>query len=166
MGSNIVYDDETKTKKTAERLSNFRKTRFSERRKENGAQLYESIKVPKTDLQGKLQQLVKNANFFGAPIGMIVTIDRMFDRPGWGSVGMFLQTFALLCEEAGLSTCFQGYFGVNHAAVEKAMPQINTDQEIVWCGVAVGYADKSAPINSWRAERDSLDSYATFISKL
>lgn len=164
--SNIIYDDDALNTKTAERLSNFRKSRYSERRKENGAQLYESIKVPKNDLQGKLKQLAKNADFFGAPVGMIVTIDRMFDRPGWGGVGMFLATFALLCEEAGLSTCFQGYFGVNHVAVKKALPQIKHDEEIVWCGVAVGFADKTAPINSWRAERDPLDSFATFVSKL
>mmetsp|Transcript_58506 Transcript_58506/g.110129 ORF Transcript_58506/g.110129 Transcript_58506/m.110129 type:complete len:249 (+) Transcript_58506:49-795(+) len=164
--SNIVYDDEALNKKTAERLSVFRKTKYSERRKVCGNMLYTSIKVPKDDLQGKLKQLAKNAAFFGAPVGLIVTVDRVFDRPGWGSVGMFLATFALLCEEAGLSTCFQGYFGVNHVAVKQALPQINGEEEIIWCGVSVGYADRDAPINSWRTERASLDNFATFLSKL
>ena len=87
----------------------------------------------------------------------------MFDRCGWGNVGMFLATFALLCEEAGLSTCFQGYFGVNHEAVKSAIPSIQPT-EVVWCGVAVGYADMSAPINNWRTERASVDEFSTFIS--
>ena len=80
---------------------------------------YKSINVEKSDIQGKLKQLAKNGAFFDAPVGIIVTVDRMFDRPGWGNVGMFLATFALLCEEAGLSTCFQGYFGVNHEVAKK-----------------------------------------------
>merc|ERR1712205_36278 len=102
-------------------------------------------------------QHAKNGAFFDAPVGIIVTVDRMFDRPGWGNVGMFLATFALLCEEAGLSTCFQGYFGVNHEVVKKTITQIDAQTEMVWCGVAVGYADKAAPINSWRTERAPLE---------
>merc|ERR1719401_2138234 len=124
-------------KKVADRLTTFRKSVYSERRKECGNRLYKSINVPKEDLQGKLKQLAKNGEFFGAPVGIIVTIDRMFDRPGWGNTGMFLATFALLCEEAGLSTCFQGYFGVSHEAVKKALPQLNAEEEMIWCGVAV-----------------------------
>lgn len=164
--SNIVYDSEHLNNKTAERLAAFRKSVYSERRKECGNRLYTAINVPKDDLQGKLKQLAKNGAFFGAPVGIIVTVDRMFDRPGWGSVGMFLGTFALLCEEAGLSTCFQGFFGVSHEGVKKALPQIKADDEIIWCGVAVGYADKDAPINKWRTDRAPVDSFATFVSKL
>ena len=56
------------------------------RRKECGAGLYKSIDVPKSDLPGKLRQLAKNGAFFEAPVGIIVTVDRMFDRCGWGNV--------------------------------------------------------------------------------
>merc|ERR1712153_236254 len=102
------------------------------RRKECGAGLYKSIDVPKSDLRGKLTQLAKNGAFFEAPVGIIVTVDRMFDRCGWGNVGMFLATFALLCEEAGLSTCFQGYFGINHQVCRNVITEIS-DDHVVWC---------------------------------
>mmetsp|Transcript_91537 Transcript_91537/g.144657 ORF Transcript_91537/g.144657 Transcript_91537/m.144657 type:complete len:249 (+) Transcript_91537:57-803(+) len=164
--SNVVYDDDNLNKKTTDRLAAFRKSVYSERRKECGNRLYKSINVPKEDLQGKLKQLAKNGDFFGAPVGLIVTIDRMFDRPAWGSTGMFLANVALLCEEAGLSTCFQGFFGVSHIAVKKALPQINAEEEIIWCGVAVGYADRDAAINKWRTDRAQVADFATFISKL
>ena len=77
--------------------------------------------------------------------------------------GMFLATFALLCEEAGLSTCFQGYFGINHQVCRNVITEIS-DDHVVWCGIAVGYADEAAPINNWRTERAPVDDFATFIS--
>jgi len=33
---------------------------------------------------------------------------------------------------------------------------------IVFCGMAVGYADDAAPINSWRSPREPLGVYASF----
>merc|ERR1712166_1360412 len=97
-------------------------------------------------------------SFFGAPVGIIVTVDRVFDRCGWGNVGMFLTTFALLCEEAGLSTCFQGFFGINHQVCRNVITEIS-DDHVVWCGIAVGYADEAAPINNWRTERAPVDDF-------
>merc|ERR550537_2043223 len=132
-------------KNLADRLASFRKSVYSERRKECGNALYKSINVPKDDLPGKLKQLAKNADFFGAPVGIIVTVDRMFDRCGWGNVGMFLSTFALLCEEEGLSTCFQGYFGMYQHVVRSVIKQIDSDKEAVWCGVCVGYSNTEHP---------------------
>ncbi len=46
-------------------MKNFRKTEYSERRKDCGNDLYKAIKVPKDDLKGKLAQLAKNGDFFG-----------------------------------------------------------------------------------------------------
>ena len=78
----MVYDDESLTEKTNERMAEFRKTEYSTRRKVCGNTLYKSINVPKSDVAGKLKQLAKNGAFFDAPVGLIVTVDRMFDR--WG----------------------------------------------------------------------------------
>jgi len=160
----VYYEDDALTQTTRERMGSFRKTVYGERRKACGDQLYKSIKVAKDDLPGKLQQLAKNGAFFGAPVGLVVTVDRIFDRAGWGNVGMFLATFALLCEEAGLSTCFQGFFGVNQEAVKGALTQMDQETEVIWCGVAVGYANKEHPINNWRTERAPVDDFATFLS--
>lgn len=165
--SGITWDDEALTAKTKERMGNFRNTVYGARRKVCGEMLYSAIGVPKTDVPGKLKQLAKNAEFFGAPIGIIVTVDRMFDRCGWGNVGMFLSTFALLCEEAGLSTCFQGYFGMYQEVVREVIPQIDAETEAIWCGCGVGYSNKDHAINKWRTERAPLDEFATFLgSKL
>lgn len=165
--ASVVYDDKELNVKTKERVAGFKNSVYGARRKVCGEMLYNAIGVPKSDLQGKLKQLAKNADFFGAPIGIIVTVDRMFDRCGWGNVGMFLSTFALLCEEAGLSTCFQGYFGMYQQVVRQVVTQIDPDTEAIWCGVAVGYANTDHPINQWRTERVSVDDFATFLhSKL
>lgn len=158
----IVYDSQELTDKTNERMAQFKRTVYGNRRKRCGDMLYNAIGVPKSDLPGKLKQLAKNADFFGAPVGLIITVDRMFDRAGWGNVGMFLATFALLCEEAGLSTCFQGFFGIHHQAVRNVVKQIDEDQ-VVWCGVALGYANRDHPINQWRTERAATDDFAVFV---
>merc|ERR1711920_20648 len=113
------------------------------------------------DVPGKLKQLAKNGEMFGAPIGMIITVDRMFDRAGWGNVGMFLTTVALLLEEQGLSTCFQGYFGMYQHVVRDIIPHIDNETEAIWCNVCVGYANREHPINKWRTERAQLEDYVT-----
>lgn len=162
--ASVVWDDADLTEKTRVRISNFKDTEFGLRRKVCGNMLYEAIGVPKSDVPGKLKQLAKNGAFFGAPIGLIITVDRMFDRCGWGNVGMFLTTVALLCEEAGLSTCFQGYFGMYQSVVRNVIKQIDAEKEAIWCGVCVGYSNQDHGINQWRTERAALDDFATFVS--
>jgi nitroreductase len=164
--SSVVWDDEKINENVRERIANFRTTVYSDRRKVCGDMLYKSIGVPKSDIKGKLKQLSKNGEMFGAPVGIIVTIDRVFDRCGWGNVGMFLTTVALLLEEAGLSTCFQGYFGMSHRVVRSVITQIDDEKEAIWCNMCVGYANKEHPINKWRTERAPVDDFATFVSKL
>ena len=33
---------------------------------------------------------------------------------------------------------------------------------ILFCGLALGFADRDAPINNWRAPREPLDAFASF----
>ena len=109
----VTFDDKPELNAAIkEEQANFRKTKWGKCRKDCGAQLYGAIGVSMKDTAGKLKQLENNADFFGAPVGLLITIDRVFERPQWGNVGMFLGLLGLLAEEAGLSTCYQGYMGV------------------------------------------------------
>ncbi|MBC7104174.1 MAG: hypothetical protein H5U13_13430 [Parvibaculum sp.] len=36
------------------------------------------------------------------------------------------------------------------------------DDEYIVCGMSLGYADETAPVNTLVAEREPLDSFATF----
>jgi nitroreductase len=82
---------------------------YKDRRTKGGNDLYSTIGVAKTDLQSKLAQLRKNWNFFGAPMGVYFVVDRQMNSPQWSDVGGYIVNFALLCEEAGLATCYKNH---------------------------------------------------------
>ena len=79
--------------------------------------------------------MMKNFDFFGAPVGIIVTCDRCIDVNGWGPVGAFLQSACLLAEERGMGTCLQEAFATYHEVVYK---ELNIPREqILWCGISL-----------------------------
>jgi len=131
------------------------------RRLKLGIDMYMKLGVQRGDSDGQLRALKRNYEFFGAPIGIIVTVDKAVDKNGWGHVGCFLQTLCLLCEERGLATCLQeAWSQVEPEVVE--MLGIDTTREAVWCGVALGFADPAAPVNSLETERAPVSEFASF----
>ena len=73
---------------------------------------------------------------------------------------MFLQTLMLLAVERGLATCAQEYWSVRHNAVSSFVGA--PENEMLFCGMAIGYEDRDAPINTLRSERMPLEMWATF----
>lgn len=126
-----------------------------------GEQMYATLGIGREDKAGRFEQFAKNGDFFGAPAALFCFIDRGMGRPQWSDLGMFLQTFMLLAQEAGLDTCPQEYWSVRHRAVTEFVGA--PDSEMLFCGMAIGHADPDAPINSLVSERMPLDQWATFI---
>ena len=81
--------------------------------------------------------------------------------PQWSDLGMFLQTFMLLCEEAGISTCAQEAWSIKHDCVSAFLKIQNDD--ILFCGMSIGYKDDKDAINSLQSERRPIDEWAKFI---
>ena len=81
--------------------------------------MYATLGITRDDRPGRLVQFAKNLDFFGAPAGLFCFIDRGMGPPQWSDLGMFLQTFMLLAQEAGIDTCPQEYWAVQHAAVSE-----------------------------------------------
>ena len=73
-----------------------------------GEQLYATLGIPREDKEGRMAQFARNGDFFGAPAALFCYIDKGMGRPQWSDLGMFLQTFMLLAQEAGLDTCPPG----------------------------------------------------------
>lgn len=133
---------------------------YRTRRFASGEALYGALGIPREDKASRLAQFARNYDLFGAPVALFVSIDRIFDRPQWAHLGMFLQNLMLLAEERGLATCPQEAWAAVHSTVEHqlALPP----DRILYCGMALGYADEEAPINRWRTERAPLEDFATF----
>jgi nitroreductase len=119
-----------------------------------GEQMYATMGIARENKAGRLQQFVRNWEFFGAPVGMIFSIERQMQQGQWSDLGGFLQSIMLLAREHGLHTCAQEAWAPFHEVIRDYLkvPQ----EEIIFCGMALGYADESAPINTLISERAAM----------
>ena len=130
-------------------------------RYELGEQMYSILGITREDKEGRINQVMKNFNFFNAPAALFCFIDRAMGPPQWSDLGMFLQTFMLLAEEAGLNTCAQEAWSMKSESVSKF---VNADEsDMLFCGLALGYKDLNNPINALKSERRPVDDWAKFV---
>ena len=130
-------------------------------RYELGEQMYELLGIERDDKAGRLEQVMENFRFFGAPCAFFCFIDRDMGSPQWSDLGMFLQTFMLLAKEAGLDTCAQEAWSIKHDSVSEFVKADESD--ILFCGMAIGYRDDTALVNSLESERRPLKEWAKFL---
>ena len=130
-------------------------------RYEVGAQMYSILGIGRDDKEGRFKQMLENFKFFGAPSAFFCFVDRQMGRPQWSDLGMFLQTFMLLAREAGLDTCPQEAWAIKQESVTSFVKA--PDELMLFCGMAIGYRDKSAKINELRTERRPFEDWATFV---
>lgn len=126
-----------------------------------GEAMYALLGVPREDKTARLQWVLRNYEFFGAPVGLFFSLDRCFDKPQWAHLGMFMQSLALAAQEAGLATCMQEAWAARAKTVSAFLDLAENEQ--LYCGMALGYADNTAPVNQLRTERVTVDDYATFL---
>lgn len=126
-----------------------------------GEDMYALLGIPREDKPARFAHIARNFEFFGAPVGLFCFIDRQMGSPQWSDLGMFLQTFMLLACEAGLDTCAQESWSVRAEAVAEFVQA--PDELTLFCGVAVGYRDPEAAVNTLVSDREPLDVWARFI---
>ena len=131
---------------------------YRSRRFKNGEDLYKTISIPREDKAARLEQLAKNGQFFGAPVGILVFTDERMGYAQWVDLGIYLQSLMLLATERGMATCAQGFWRRYGNTVEKVLQAPEPYQ--VAFGVSLGYEDKNAPINSLRADRAPFAEWA------
>jgi len=126
-----------------------------------GEAMYATLGIERDDKAGRLEQFAKNMDFFGAPASIFCFIDRGMGAPQWSDLGMFLQTFMLLAEEAGYQTCAQEAWSSAHEQV-RSFTQA-PDELMLFCGVAIGKANPDHPVNSLASQRAPVDEFAVFL---
>ncbi len=130
-------------------------------RYELGEQMYSLLGIPREDKSARLDQVMKNFKFFGAPCAIFCFVDRQMGPPQWSDLGMFLQTFMLLAQEEGLDTCAQEAWSMKQDSVSEFVKA--EDNHMLFCGMAIGYRDDSAIVNSLKSERRPLKEWAKFL---
>ena len=136
-------------------------TPFKERRRADGLDLYSLMGVARDDMPARHELQQRNYRFFDAPVGIILTIDKVAPEGWLIDTGMFMQNIALAAKARGLDTCFQGcWCGFSHIV----MPHIGAgDNEKLTCGIALGYADQSHKINTHTNTREEVDAFTTWL---
>ncbi len=131
------------------------------RRRAVGYALYAALGIEKRDVENMRRQHDRNFVFFDAPVGMIFTIDRRLNHGSWVDHGMFLQSIMIAARGRGLHTCPQAAFAPYHRQIRPVLGI--PDEEIVVCGMALGFEDPSKPENQWRTTREPLEEFVTFV---
>ncbi len=134
---------------------------YIDRRRKVGWDLYALLGLTRDNKAGMSAQHGRNYRFFDAPVGFIFTIDRILEQGSWLDYGMFLQNIMIAARGRGLDTCPQAAFTQYHRiiAAQLGLP----DNEMVVCGMALGYADPAKIENSLITEREPVPGFARFL---
>ena len=134
------------------------------RRRACGFGLYNTIGIPRGDKERMRAQQGRNYQFFDAPVGLIFSIDRDLEIGSWVDYGMFLQSIMVAARAFGLETCPQAAFATRHEFLQKRLG-IPPEQMVV-CGMSLGYADPDAIVNTFVTERMPLEEFVTFVEEV
>ena len=134
---------------------------FIDRRRENGWSLYGLLGITKGDKDKMHAQHQRNYRFFDAPVGLMFTLDKVMGRGSLVDYGMFLQTLMLAARGMGLHTCPQAAW---NGFANIILPHIGAgDNEMLVCGMALGYADESQIVNTFRTPRETVASFTHWL---
>ena len=134
---------------------------YIDRRRENGWSLYGLLGITKGDKDKMHAQHQRNYRFFDAPVGLMFTLDKVMGRGSLVDYGMFLQTLMLAARGMGLHTCPQAAW---NGFANIILPHIGAgEDEMLVCGMALGYADDADIVNTFRTPREPVDSFTRWL---
>jgi len=134
---------------------------YRSRRFKLGEDMYALLGIERGDRDARLARWAANYEFFGAPVGMFFVIDERMGHGQWAHLGMLILAVALAAQSKGLGTCMQEAWASFRAPLKA---QLNlAAHEMVYCGMALGYANEHAPVNRLRSERMPVNELASFV---
>ena len=131
------------------------------RRRKVGWDLYGRLGIAKGETEKMKRQHARNFDFFGAPVGLVFTVDRRLEIGSWLDYGMFLENVMVAARGMGLDTCPMAAFAPHHRTMRAHLPI--TPEEVVVCGMALGHADPDAPENGLVTERVPAREFCDFL---
>ena len=131
------------------------------RRRKVGWDLYGLLGIEKGDKERMHQQHGRNFKFFDAPIGFMFSMHRDMPHSNILDVGMYLQNIMLMARAMGMHTCPQVAFSQYHKIIRKHLGM--GDEEVLLCGMTLGYAEPDAQENTMVTVRDSVEDHVKFL---
>ena len=134
---------------------------YKSRRKETGLLMYKTLGITREDKKAQIQQWKANYRAFDAPVVLYFFIDKNLEKGSYLDYGMFLQSIALSAVSLGLGSCIQAALA-EYPSIVKEELDIDDSKDLL-CGMALGYEDKDAPINTYRTPRLDIDDFTKFV---
>jgi len=134
---------------------------YQSRRRKVGWDLYGLLGIERADKERMHAQHARNFRFFDAPVGIIFTIDRVMEQGSWLDYGMFLEAVMVGARARGIDTCPQAAFTQFHRIIAEHLRL--TDDEMVVCGMSMGYANPAAIENTLVTEREPVSDFTRFL---
>ncbi|CAJ0709108.1 MULTISPECIES: nitroreductase [Ralstonia] len=134
---------------------------YQSRRRKVGWDLYGLLGIGRSDKERMHAQHARNFRFFDAPVGIIFTIDRVMEQGSWLDYGMFLEAVMVAARARGIDTCPQAAFTQFHRVIAEHLGL--TDDEMVVCGMSMGYANPAAIENTLVTERAPVSDFTRFL---
>jgi len=133
---------------------------YKDRRKACGLQMYRTLNISREDKQRQVDQWAANFRSFDAPVMLFFFMDPIMETGSYLDYGMFLQSVMLAAVEEGLASCPQASLGEYPALVKQTLGY--PADGILICGMALGYEDTEALVNSYRTPREEVTSFTRF----
>ena len=130
---------------------------YTDRIAKAGTDLYDSIGIGRRDVAARRAQQMRNYEFHGAPVGLILTMETKLQTGSYVDMGIFISHILLAAEHLGLASCAQASF-ISYADAVRAALKLPQSERII-CGIALGYADLEHPINQYERSREPLDAF-------
>ena len=133
---------------------------FKDRRKECGLLMYSTLDIKREDKERQMDQWAANYRAFDAPVMLLFFMNPIMEKGSFMDYGMFLQSIMLAAEDLGLATCPQASLA-DYPHIIK--PELGFAKEsLLLCGIALGYEDKTALVNSYRTSRLEVDEFTQY----
>jgi nitroreductase len=123
-----------------------------------GVALYGALGIAQDDLESRRKEWEKNYTAFDAPVMLFFFLDKNVEKGSWLDLGMFVQNIMLAAMEFDLSTCPQASLKDYPDIVRNFLGTHYAEKTLV-CGMALGYADTTKPVNQYRTERESVNNF-------
>jgi nitroreductase len=136
---------------------------FEHYRRELGVEVYGAMGIAREDSAGHAAAVLRNWEFFRAPVAGIVCMHRDLGLADAVSVGMFLQTLLLALTERGLRSCVEVSI-TGYPEILRAQLAIS-EQLSILCGVAIGYPDPNFAANQLHVQREPIKENVVFREK-
>lgn len=126
-----------------------------------GARYYASLGIDRNDMPSRTRQTERNYAFFGAPVGLIFSIDRRLKPHSWIDLGLFAQNVMLAAKARGIDTCPQVAFAQFHEPIASQLGM--SPEEVTAFGMSMGYGDLDAEVNRTRMPRERVQDFARLL---